>query len=124
MRSLPLILIVPFSVLVLILVVTREPTRASGLGAQQPAVSDGRTLTPAGASALHAIADSARNEDLHWPNFAPYKAEFSKFYQANGYSLAWLQNGQVRSQGLAVIEVLEHANSRGLEVEDYDARGE
>jgi L,D-transpeptidase YcbB len=121
MRSLQLIIIVPFSVLILIMVVTREPTRASGLLAQQHAVFDGPTLTPAGVSALHAIADSARNEDLHRPNFAPYKAEFSKFYEANGYSLAWLQNGQVRSQGLAVIEVLEHANSRGLELEDYDA---
>jgi murein L,D-transpeptidase YcbB/YkuD len=31
-----------------------------------------------------------------------------------------MQNGQVRPQGLAVIEVLKNANSRGLEPEDYD----
>ena len=76
-------------------------------------------MTPAGVSALHAIADSAR-EELRWPNFAPYKTEFGKFYGANGYSLVWVQNGQVRPQGLAVIEVLEQANSKGLEPEDYD----
>jgi murein L,D-transpeptidase YcbB/YkuD len=121
MRSLRLIIIVLFSALTLIIVATREPTCASAFLSRQPAVSGGRTLTPAGVSALHAIADSARNEDLRWPNFAPYKTEFSKFYEANGYSLAWLQNGQVRPQGLAVIEVLENANSRGLEPEDYDA---
>jgi L,D-transpeptidase YcbB len=121
MRSLRLIIIILFSALSLIIVVTREPTCASAFLPQQPAVSGGRTLTPAGVSALHAIADSARNEDLRWPNFAPYKTEFSKFYEANGYSLAWLQNGQVRPPGLAVIEVLEKANSRGLEPEDYDA---
>jgi murein L,D-transpeptidase YcbB/YkuD len=121
MRSLRLIIIILFSALTLIIVVTREQTVASVFLSRQRAVSGARTLTPAGVSALHAIADSARNEDLRWPNFAPYKTEFSKFYEANGYSLAWLQNGQVRPQGLAVIEVLENANSRGLEPEDYDA---
>lgn len=121
MRSLRLIIIVLFSALTLIIVLTREPTSASAFFPHQPAVSSGRTLTPAGVSALHAIADLARNKDLRWPNFAPYKTEFSKFYEANGYSLVWVQNGQVRPQSLAVIEVLENANSRGLEPEDYDA---
>src|SRR4029077_17268897 len=121
MRSLRLIIIVLFSALTLIIVATREPTCASAFLSRQPAVSGGRTLTPAGVSALHAIADSARNEDLRWPNFAPYKTELGKFYEANGDSLAWLQNGQVRPQGLAVIEVLENANSRGLDPEDYEA---
>ncbi len=121
MRSLQPIIITLFSALTLVIVVTREPTRASAFLPQQPTVSGGRTLTPAGVSALHAIADSARNENLRWPDFAPYRTEFSKFYEANGYSLAWLQKGQVRPQGLAVIEVLENANSRGLEPEDYDA---
>ena len=121
MRSLRVIPIVLLCSLALILVVTRKATRASAFLPQQPAVSSGRALTPVGVSTLHAIADSARNQDLRWPEFAPYKTEFSKFYQANGYSLAWLQNGQVRPQGLAVIEVLENANSRGLDPEDYDA---
>ena len=121
MRSLRLIIITLISALTLVMVVTRVPTCAWAFLSQQSAVSGGRTLTPAGVSALHAIADSARNEDLLWPNFAPCKTEFSKFYEANGYSLAWLQNGQVRPQGLAVIQVLENANSRGLEPDDYDA---
>ena len=121
MRSPRLIIIILFSALTLIIVVTRQPTCVSAFLPQQPAVSGGRTLTPAGVSALHAIAEAAHNEDLRWTNFAPYKTEFSKFYEANGYSLAWLQNGQVRPQGLAVIEVLENASSRGLEPEDYDA---
>jgi murein L,D-transpeptidase YcbB/YkuD len=121
MRSRQLVIITLFSALILVTVVTREATLASAFRSQQPAVSGGRTLTSAGISALHAIADTARNEDLRWPSFAPYKTEFAKFYEANGYSLAWLQNGQMRPQGLAVIEVLKNANSRGLEPEDYDA---
>ena len=119
MRLLRLILV--FAALTWIIVVTREPTRASASHAHRAAASHGRTLTSAGVSVLRAIADSARNEDLQWPSFAPYKTEFGKFYEANGYSLAWVQNGQVRPQGLAVIKVLESANSRGLQPEDYDA---
>ena len=120
MRSLRLTVIL-FSVLTLIIVIVRKPTRASAFLPDQSAVWSGRTLTPTGVSKLHAIADSARNEDLRWPNFAPYKGEFGKFYETNGYSLVWVQNGHVRPQGLAVTEVLENASSRGLEPEDYDA---
>src|ERR1700761_2259200 len=101
MRSLRLITIILLPALALIIIVVREPSGTSAFHPQHPVVS-GDTLTPAGLSALHAIADSARNEDLRWPDFAPYKTEFSQFYKANGYSLAWLQNGQVRPQGLAV----------------------
>src|SRR5215469_15931776 len=121
MRSVRLILTTVFCALPLVIIATREPIRAWAFPPQQPAVSGGLSLTPAGVAALHTIADSARNENLRWPNFLPYKTAFSKFYEANGYSLAWLQNGQVRPQGLAVIEVLRNANLKGLDPEDYDA---
>ena len=51
MRSLRFIIIILFSALTLIIVVTREPTCASAFLPQQPAISGGRTLTPAGVSA-------------------------------------------------------------------------
>ena len=85
-----------------------------------PATSGGQSLSPAGVSALHSIVDSARNADLRWPEFAPYKTEVAQLYGMSNYSLAWVQGGHVRPQGLAVIGVLENANSRGLEPEDYD----
>lgn len=120
MRSLRLITIVLFSGLALAIIVSRKPIRASA-GLPQPRVAQSsRTLTPAGVSSLLAIVDSARNEELRWPSFVAYKMEFKKLYDANGGSLVWVQNGQVRPQGLAVIEVLRNANSRGLEPEDYD----
>jgi L,D-transpeptidase YcbB len=103
------------------IIANRTPSHASVFISQQPAVLGGKTLTSDGVSALHAIADSGNNIDLRWPNFAPYKAEFTKFYGANGYSLAWVENGRVRPQGLAVIEILRNANLKGLEPEDYDA---
>jgi len=76
------------------------------------------SLTPVGVSALRAIADAATNPDLRWPDFAPYRSEFVKVYEKR--SLLWLQNGRVRPQGLAVIELLKNANAKGLEPEDYD----
>jgi murein L,D-transpeptidase YcbB/YkuD len=103
-----------------IFVACKGTAPASASATQQPTVSGFQTLTPAGISALHAIADSARNPDLRWPDFTPYKTEFAKFYETNGYSLSWFRNGQLRPQGLALIEVLKNANSRGLDAEDYD----
>jgi murein L,D-transpeptidase YcbB/YkuD len=38
----------------------------------------------------------------------------------HGYSLLWVQNGRVRSQGVAVIELLQNADAKGLDPEDYD----
>jgi murein L,D-transpeptidase YcbB/YkuD len=80
----------------------------------------GQSLSPAGVSALRGIVDSARNADLRWSDFTPYKTEFAKFYEMNSYSLDWVQNGRVRSQGLAVIELLKNTNAKGLDPEDYD----
>jgi murein L,D-transpeptidase YcbB/YkuD len=86
---------------------------------QQPAPV-GQTLSAAGVPALHAIVDSGRNPDLRWPDFIPYKAEVAKLYEASGYSLLWVQNLHVRPQGLALIELLQNADAKGLDAEDYD----
>jgi len=84
-----------------------------------PSVSAGQTSS-AVVSALHSIVDSAHNDDLRWPDFTAYKTEVAKLYEMNSYSLLWVQNNRARSQALAVIELLKHANSKGLEPEDYD----
>ena len=88
--------------------------------AEPPSALAGQTLSASAVPALHAIVDSARNPDLRWPDFTPYKAEVAKLYETNGYSLLWVQNGRVRPQGLAVIELLQNADAKGLGPEDYD----
>ena len=88
---------------------------------EQPIVPADQTSPASGVPALHAIVDSARNPDLRWPDFAPYKAEVAKLYEMNSYSLVWVQNGHVRPQGLAVIDLLRNAGVKGLEPEDYDS---
>ena len=86
---------------------------------EQPIVFAGQP-SPASGELLHCIVESANNADLRWPDFAPYKTEVAKFYGLNSYSLAWIQNGRVRSQALAVIDLLKNANAKGLDPEDYD----
>src|SRR5580692_1690925 len=88
--------------------------------AERPPAPVGQTLSASGVPALHAIVDSGRNADLRWPDFTPYQAEVAKLYETNGYALLWIQNGSVRSQGLAVIELFQDADAKGLDPEDYD----
>jgi murein L,D-transpeptidase YcbB/YkuD len=87
---------------------------------KQPIVLAAQPSFPSGDFALHGIVDSAHNADLRWPDFAAYKIEVAKLYELNSYSLVWIQGGGVRSQGLAVIDLLKNANAKGLEAEDYD----
>src|ERR1700756_3140822 len=87
---------------------------------EPPIVHAGQMSSASGVLALHGIVDSARNADLRWPDFAAYKLALAKFYEMNSYSLVWVQNGQVRPQGLAVIDLLRNAGAKGLEPEDYD----
>src|SRR5580698_11390730 len=86
---------------------------------QQPALV-GQTLSSSAVPALHGTVDSGRNSDLRWPDFTPYKTEVAKLYETSSYSLLWVQNLRVRPQGLAVIQLLENANAKGLDPEDYD----
>ena len=83
-------------------------------------VPAGNTRSASGVPALHGIVDSARNVDLRWSDFTPYKTEVAKLYESNGYALLWVENGRIRPQGLAVIELLRTANVKGLDPEDYD----
>jgi L,D-transpeptidase YcbB len=80
----------------------------------------GQTLSASGLPSLRGIVDSGRNADLRWPDFTPYKTEVAKLYETNGDSLLWVQNGRVRPQGLAVIGLLQNADAKGLDPEDYD----
>ncbi|MFY9741194.1 MAG: L,D-transpeptidase family protein [Candidatus Sulfotelmatobacter sp.] len=87
---------------------------------QLPAVA-GQTLSASGVRALHAIVDSGHNTDLRWSDFTLYKTEVAKLYESNSYSLLWVQNSRVRPQGLAVIKLLQNADAKGLDPEDYDS---
>src|SRR6202046_1445951 len=112
-------MIVLTSVVVAGMSVASPETFPAFLTVQPPALA-GQTLSAAGVPVLHSIVDSGRNADLRWSDFTPYKTEVAKLYETNGYSLLWVQNGRIRPQGLAVIELLQNADAKGLDPEDYD----
>jgi L,D-transpeptidase YcbB len=106
-------------VLTIIVVAATSGTSGQMPVAEHPALA-GQILSVSGFPALHAIVDSARNADLRWSDFTPYKTEVAKLYETNNYSLLWVQNGRIRPQGVAVIGLLQNANTKGLDPEDYD----
>jgi murein L,D-transpeptidase YcbB/YkuD len=112
-------MIVLASVVVAAISIASGETFPAFLAGRYPALA-GQTLSASGVSTLHDIVDSGRNADLRWSDFTPYKTEVAKLYETNGYSLLWVQSGRVRPQGLAVIELLQNADAKGLDAEDYD----
>ena len=113
-------MIVLASVVIAGMSVANGETFPAFLAAQQPALA-GQTLSASGVPVLHAIVDSGRNADLRWSDFTRYKTEVANLYQTSGYSLLWVQNLHVRPQGQAVIALLQNADSKGLDPEDYDS---
>jgi len=70
---------------------------------------------------IREIIASGNLPDLRWPDFSDYKPHLNAFYEPSGYSLAWVRQAQASNQARAMIEVLKHADSKGLNSEDYDA---
>ena len=58
--------------------------------------------------------------DLRWSNFSDYAAHVRRFYESSGYAHAWLHKDQPTQQAHTLIEVLQAADTKGLNAEDYD----
>jgi len=72
------------------------------------------------AARLQAIASAGQLADLRWPNFTDYREHVRNFYEPAGYAPAWSRDGRPTPQALAIIGILEAADTRGLDPEDYD----
>jgi murein L,D-transpeptidase YcbB/YkuD len=85
-------------------------------------------LSTESAAAMQARVESGHLPDLRWPDFTDYRAHVKNFYEPVGYRLGWVRPApgagqgtpQATPQGLAVITLLEAADNRGLQAEDYD----
>jgi len=77
--------------------------------------------SPQTSSKLREIVSSGTLRDLRWPDFSDYKGHLAEFYEANGYTPAWVQGRQLSPQALALIEAFKQAWKKGLQPEDYDA---
>jgi len=73
---------------------------------------------------LQELIDSGSLSDLYWPNFTPLQPDVTRFYELNGYQLAWVsrvtRSGTPTLQAQALIQVLENATFKGLDPRDYD----
>jgi murein L,D-transpeptidase YcbB/YkuD len=85
---------------------------------ERPASADS---LPTSKTTLREIIAAGQLSDLRWPNFSDYKVHVKNFYEPSDYAFAWLHNGDVTEQARLVIEVLQQADNKGLNAEDYDA---
>lgn len=77
-------------------------------------------LSPEGEAALRGWIAAGILRDLRWPNFNDYRPHLKNFYEPTGHALAWVRDGKPTPQALAIIEVFQQADRKGLGPEDYD----
>jgi len=80
----------------------------------------GQDPSAAGVASLREMITAAHDPDLRWPDFRFYRSEVEKFYESDGYSLSWIHRGHARPQARGLIGLLQSADDRGLNPEDYD----
>ncbi len=71
-------------------------------------------------SQLHAIASAGQLPELRWPNFSDYRAHVQNLYEPSSYAPVWIRDDHPTRQALAILDLLKHADSQGLDPEDYD----
>jgi murein L,D-transpeptidase YcbB/YkuD len=77
-------------------------------------------LTPQGKTRLQGYIRAAELPDLRWPDFRKYQVAVKKFYDSSGGVLPWVRDLKPSPQALAIIRLLEDAESEGLRPVDYD----
>ena len=84
------------------------------------AVSAG-PLTPDFGTTLRQFIGEASLSDLRWPRFPDYRSQVTSLYDSVGYTPIWSRGGKATVQALELIEILQNADLKGLDPEDYDA---
>jgi murein L,D-transpeptidase YcbB/YkuD len=83
-------------------------------------VATHQRLSAAGEASFRALIETGNLADLRWPNFVGYRTDVKKFYEADGYTLAWVRDQRPTSQALGTIRCLQNADIQGLNAADYD----
>jgi murein L,D-transpeptidase YcbB/YkuD len=86
-----------------------------------PVMAADAASADAAAGPLRELVTAGQLADLRWPNFADQRADVQAFYEAGGFARAWSRSNQPTPQAQAIIEVLQRAQEKGLDPEDYDA---
>jgi L,D-transpeptidase YcbB len=79
-----------------------------------------QVLSAEGTEELKTIIASGRLADLRWPNFSDRSEAVQTFYTGADYRLGWIRGGKPTAQTLELTGLLETADQKGLNPEDYD----
>lgn len=77
-------------------------------------------LSPDAQALLRSLVQAGKMPDLRWPDFSDYRQHVAKFYEADPSALRWVTDMRPTAQALAVIALLQAADTKGLSQEDYD----
>ncbi len=77
--------------------------------------------TTAATAPLRELVAAGRLSDLRWPVFSDYRNDVQSFYEASGFESGWIRDANPTPQAQAIISVLQQAQEKGLDPEDYDA---
>ena len=78
-------------------------------------------ISPEGRATLQAIIQTGTLPDLRWPNFSDYSKHLQKFYDSYGYALPWVRGMEPSPQAQQIIALIQQAEEKGLNPDDYDA---
>jgi L,D-transpeptidase YcbB len=60
-------------------------------------------------------------QGLRWPNYADDLGNVQKFYNDRDNELAWTRDGKPTNAAMAMLQMFQDAETKGLNPEDYDA---
>ena len=93
---------------------------STGEVAARRAQSAPDSLSLAGQQELRTLLESGKLAGLQWPNFSDHNASVKEFYEQSGYQLGWSRGGKPTAQAIELIGILEQAEQKGLDSNDYD----
>lgn len=77
-------------------------------------------LSDRGTTELRSILSVARRDALGSERLTSFADQAQEIYALAGHSLLWTKRGRPTAQARAVLDELQHAEEKGLRVEDYD----
>ena len=93
-------------------------TSSSGVVVRKPSAAISSSSDVSGE--LRQIVAAGQLSDLRWPDFSDYRVHLKNFYEPSGYTFAWIRDSQATPQAQVIIDILQQADSKGLDAEDYD----
>jgi L,D-transpeptidase YcbB len=93
-----------------------EATAAQGI----VNVSEPQRLSARGEEQLREYVKAGALAELGRPDFENYRGQVKAFYESADDSLPWIRGDEPTPQALAFIRILETADRKGLDPQDYD----